>query len=56
LSKFSQGDDIIISDELYNLSDVKSFIEENKIDAEGFFIEVDGNEVKLWRLKNNFKI
>jgi class 3 adenylate cyclase len=56
LPKFSQGDDIIISDELYNLSDVKSFIEENKIDAEGFFTEVDGNEVRLWRLKNNFKI
>jgi hypothetical protein len=35
---------------------VKSFIEENKIDAECFFAEVDGNEVKLWRLKNNFKI
>ncbi len=56
LPKFSRGDDIIISDELYSLSDVKSFIEESKIDFESFFVKTDKNKVKLWRLRNNFKI
>ncbi len=56
LPNFSQGDDIIISDELYSLSEVKSFIEENKIDCKNLSVKIGDNEVKIWCLKNNFKI